>query len=68
MDLIQAIKEIGFPAAAFVLMYQMNRATIAANTEALNQVKAALDEIRGLLSRAVNCPFVEDVKGMKDAR
>lgn len=51
MDAITFIKEIGFPAAAFVMLYALFRTTLAENTRALQELSHTIREVKGLLLR-----------------
>ena len=51
MDVIRFIKEIGFPAAAFVMLYVFMRTTLAENTRALQELAQTIRELKGSLLR-----------------
>ncbi|HHX41680.1 MAG TPA: hypothetical protein GX715_17120 [Armatimonadetes bacterium] len=51
MDAITFIKETGFPAGAFVMLYALFRTTLAENTRALQELSHVIREVRGLLLR-----------------
>ena len=46
-ELISIIKDLGFPIAAYLLMYKQNNTTLKQNTEALNKIKIVLAQLGG---------------------
>ena len=42
-EIVQLISSLGFPIVAYLLMYWQNSKTIAANTQALNELKHAIE-------------------------
>ena len=51
MDWITCIKEIGFPAAAFVMLFALVRTTLSENTRAVQELAQTIRELKGLLLR-----------------
>ena len=45
------IKEVGFPAAAFVMLFALVRSTLNENTKALNELRETVGELKGYLLR-----------------
>ena len=43
---IQAISNVGFPIAAFLLMWYQCNTVVKENTEAITEMRLALDEIK----------------------
>jgi len=44
MDIISLISNVGFPIAAFLLMFWFNSKLIIKNTEAINNLKAVIEK------------------------
>jgi len=44
--ILQAISTVGFPIVAFFAMYKLSADTIQKNTDAVNELKEAIKEIR----------------------
>ena len=58
-EIARWISDIGFPAAAFLLMYQMVRTTIEKHTAAVDAMTIALQELRDAMKTVRRCPLVE---------
>lgn len=56
MDLLAAVKEIGFPAAAFTMLYLLMRTTLTENTRALQDLDRTIRELKGYLLRCNGHP------------
>ncbi len=67
MEVVQLIKEVGFPIAAFLLMFWLVRTSIAENTRALNELRDVICEWGGYLKRAAGngCAGTERPEGRK---
>jgi len=45
-DLVSIVNSVGFPIAAFLLMFWQNTTIIKSNSEAMQEIKTAIQEIR----------------------
>jgi len=57
--LITIIKDVGFPIAAFLLMFWLVNSTMKKQTEALEKLKDAIENFE------VKCPYVKSVRRLK---
>lgn len=51
MDVAGFIRDVGFPAAAFVMLFALVRTTLAENTRAVHELAQSIRELKGLLLR-----------------
>ena len=63
MDWIACIKEIGFPAVAFVMLFVLLRTTLSENTRAVQELAQTIRELKGLLLRLNEVPRVRREEG-----
>jgi|GEM_PF-1851806 hypothetical protein len=47
---VRLIGNVGFPIAAFLMMYRLVAVTLAENTHALQELRAAVEELRAALA------------------
>lgn len=49
MEILSAVKDVGFPAAAFIMLYAFMRTTLSENTRALHELAQTIRELKGCL-------------------
>lgn len=59
-QIVPWIKDLGFPIAAFLLMYRMVVISMAEQTKAVNAMTVALTELRDAMKSVRKCPLAED--------
>jgi hypothetical protein len=59
-EVLKWISDLGFPAAAFLLMYRMVTVTISQHTAAIGTMTTALTELRDAMKTVRNCPLAGD--------
>jgi inactivated superfamily I helicase len=50
LDWLALIKEVGFPAAAFVLLFILYRTSLSDNTRAINDLRSTIGDLRVTLA------------------
>lgn len=51
MEIVTAIRDVGFPAAAFVMLFTLVRTTLAENTRAIQELVQTIRELNAHLVR-----------------